>query len=247
TYDWDFADGDSIDNGGTSETHSWATPGDRNPTVNVCDKDGACTLKSFTVHVRSHATTLAYTGPQAGDFSSTRTLTASLEDEFGAPVNNAPVVFSVDGSPVGTALTNASGHASLDYVVDRTAGNHTVSAAYAGSALYDGDTSATVPFVVSSMASTITYTGGLKGAPNKAVAVSAKVVDALGRPLGGYPVTFVLGSQSATATTDSSGVAATQIVLNQKPAYYPLTASWAGDPGKYLGASTSTQFSLNKK
>ncbi|HEX2893446.1 MAG TPA: PKD domain-containing protein, partial [Marmoricola sp.] len=68
TYDWDFADGDSIDNGGVSETHSWATPGDRHPTVNVCDKDGACTLKSFTVHVRSHATTLAYTGPQAGDF-----------------------------------------------------------------------------------------------------------------------------------------------------------------------------------
>lgn len=247
TYDWDFADGDSIDNGGPSETHSWATVGDRSPTVNVCDKDGACTLKTFTVHVRSHATTLAYTGPQAADFSSTRTLTASLEDEFGSPINNAPVVFSVDGSPVGTALTNASGHASLDYVVGKTAGSHTVSAAYAGSALYDADASATTPFVVSPMASTITYTGGLKGAPNKATAVSAKVVDALGRPLGGYVVTFVIGSQSVTATTNGSGVASSQIVLNQKPGFYPLTASWAGDPGKYLGSSTSAQFSLNKK
>jgi len=247
TYDWDFADGDSVDNGGPSETHSWATVGDRNPTVKVCDKDGACTLKTFTVHVRSHATTLAYTGPQAGDFSSTRTLTASVEDEFGAPINNAPVVFSVDGAPVGTAMSNASGHASLDYVVTKTAGNHTVSAAYAGSALYDADATGNVPFVVSPMASTITYTGGLKGAPNKATSVSAKVLDALGRPLGGYVVTFVIGSQSATATTDASGVAATQIVLNQKPGYYPLTASWAGDTGKYLGASTSAQFSLNKK
>jgi hypothetical protein len=247
TYDWDFADGDSVDDGGPSETHAWATPGDRTPTVNVCDKDGSCTLRTFTVHVRAHATTLAYTGPQAADFSSTSTLTASLQDEFGAPVNNGPVVFSVDGVAVGTAMTNASGHASLAYVVTRTAGNHTVSAAYAGSALFDAGTSGDLPFVVSPMASKITYTGGLKGAPNKATAVSAKVVDALGRPLGGYVVTFTIGSQSVTATTNSAGVAASQIVLNQKPGFYPLTASWAGDPGKYLGDSTSAQFSLNKK
>jgi PKD repeat protein len=247
TYDWDFADGDSIDDGGPSETHSWATVGDRAPTVNVCDKDGACTLKTFTVHVRAHATTLAYTGPQAADFSSTSTLTASLEDEFGQAINNAPVAFSIDGSPVGTAMTNVSGHASLDYVVTKTAGGHTVTAAYAGSALFVDDSTGNVPFVVSPMASKITYTGGLKGAPNKATAISAKVVDALGRPLSGYVVTFVIGSQSTTATTNSSGVAATQIVLNQKPGFYPLTASWAGDPGKYLGDSTSAQFSLNKK
>jgi PKD repeat protein len=247
TYDWAFDDGDSIDNGGPSATHSWATVADRTPTVNVCDKDGACTLKDFTVHVRTHATTLAYTGPQAADFSSTSTLTASLVDEFGTAINNAPVEFSVDGSPVGTAMTNASGHANLDYVVTKTAGSHTVSASYAGSALFDADATGSIPFVVSPMASTITYTGGLKGAPNKPVAVSAKVVDALGRPLGGYVVTFVIGSQSATATTNSNGVAATTIKLDQKPAYYPLTASWPGDPGKYLGDSTSAQFSLNKK
>jgi PKD repeat protein len=247
TYDWAFGDGDSIDNGGASATHSWATVGDRTPTVNVCDKDGACTPRSFTVHVRSHASSLAYTGPQAADFSSTSPLTADLTDEFGAPVANAPVVFSVDGSSVGMALTNASGHASLAYPVTQTAGGHTVSAAYAGSALYDAAASGSSPFAVSSMASTITYTGGLKGAPNKPTAVSAKVVDALGRPLAGYVVTFVIGSQSKTAVTDANGVAATTITLTQKPGFYPLTASWTGDPGKYLGASTSAQFSLNKK
>lgn len=225
TYDWAFDDGDSIDNGGPSATHSWATVGDRSPTVNVCDKDGGCTLRTFTVGVRSHATTLSYTGPQAADFSSSSTLTADLVDEFGAAVNNAPVVFSVDGSPVGTAMTNAAGHASLNYVVTRTAGSHTVSASYAGSALFDTAATGSQPFAVSSMASDITYTGGLKGAPNKATAVSAKVVDALGRPLAGYVVTFVIGSQSKTAVTDASGVAATSITLNQKPGFYPLTAS----------------------
>lgn len=247
TYDWNFADGDSIDDGGPSETHSWATVGDRSPTVNVCDKDGSCTLRTFTVQVREHATSLAYTGPQAAAHSSTSTLTASLEDEFGTPINNAPVVFQVDGTPVGTAMTNAAGHASLDHVVTQTAGNHTVSASYAGSALFGAEATGNAPFVVSEMASTITYTGGLKGAPNKATAVSAKVVDALGRPLAGYVVTFEIGSQSILATTNANGVAATQIVLKQKPGFYPLTASWTGDPGRYQGDSTSAQFSLNKK
>lgn len=247
TYDWAFDDGDAIDDGGPSATHAWASVGDRVPSVEVCDKDGACTTRTFTVHVRSHATTLSYTGPQAADFSSTSTLTASLVDEFGTAINNAPVVFSVDGSPVGTATTNASGQASLAYAVAKTAGNHTVSASYAGSPLFDADGSGDAPYVVSAMASQITYTGGLKGAPNKAAAVSAKVVDALGRPLAGYPVTFAIGSQSTTAVTNASGVAATQIVLNQKPGFYPLTASWAGDPGKYLGDATTAQFSLNKK
>jgi PKD repeat protein len=247
TYDWTFGDGDSITNGGPTATHSWASAGDRTPTVNVCDKDGGCTLKTFTVHVRTHATTLAYSGPQAADFSSTSTLTADLVDEFGSPVNNAPVVFSVDGLSVGTAMTNAAGHASLAYVDTRTAGNHTVSASYAGSPLYDASGTGNLPFVVSPMASKITYTGGLSGAPNKPTTLSATVVDALGRPLGGYVVTFVLGGQSTTATTNSSGVATKQLVLNQKPGFYPLTASWTGDPGKYLGASTSAQFSLNKK
>ena len=247
TYDWTFGDGDSIANGGPSATHSWASVGDRTPSVTVCDKDGDCTSKSFTVHVRAHTTTLSYTGPQAATYSATSTLTASLADEFGKPVNNAPVLFKVDGASVGTASTNAGGSASLDYVVTDTAGNHAVSASYAGSTLYAADATGSAPFVVSAMASKITYTGGLKGAPNKATAVSAKVVDALGRPLPGYTVTFVIGSQSKTAVTDANGVAATTITLVQKPGYYPLTASWSGDPSKYLGNSTSAQFSLNKR
>jgi len=247
TYAWTFGDGDSISNGGPSATHSWATVGDRTPTVTVCDKDGGCTTRSFTVHVRSHATSLSYTGPQAGVYSAGSTLTASLVDEFGTPVNNAPVAFSIDGIVVGTATTNAAGQASLVYPVTVTAGGHTVSASYAGSALDDASATGTQPFTVAPMASSITYTGGLTGAPNKSVAVSATVLDAQGRPLAGYPVTFVIGSQSVSAVTNASGVAATSLVLNQKPAYYPLKASWGGDPGKYLGASTSAQFSLNKK
>ncbi|MDY0910694.1 PKD domain-containing protein [Microbacterium sp. CFBP9034] len=247
TYAWNFDDGDSIDNGGPSATHQWASVGDRHPTVTVSDKDGGETTRSFTVHVRAHETVLAYTGPNAGTHKVPTTLTASLVDEFGTPINGAPVQFSIDGTPVGTASTNASGNASLGYAVPVLAGAHTVSVAYAGSVLFAADGSGDEPFSVGADASVLTYTGGLKGAPNKDTAVSAKLTDSLGRPLAGKVITFTIGSQSVAATTNASGVAATTIKLTQKPAYYPLTVSWPGVAGAYLDDSVALQFSLNKK
>ncbi len=174
-------------------------------------------------------------------------LAASLVDEFGQPVNAAPVVFAVDGSTVGTSTTNASGSSALSYAVTQTAGSHTVSTSYAGSNLYVATDSGSQPFVVSAMASTLTYTGGLTGSPNKAVTVSAKVVDALGRPIAGASVTFDIGSQSTTATTNASGVATGSVKLTQKPGFYTLTASWPGVSGQYLPDHVSAQFNLNKK
>ncbi len=215
--------------------------------MTVRDKDGGQTTRGFTVHVRAHDTIASYTGPNAGAHKVPTTLTASLVDEFGAPINGAPVQFSIDGVPVGTASTNAAGHAALGYAVPILAGAHTVSVAYAGSALFAGDTSDAEPFAVAADASILTYTGGLKGAPNKDTAVSAKLTDSLGRPLAGQAVTFVIGSQSVAATTNSSGIAATTIKLTQKPGYYPLTVSWPGVAGAYLDASVALQFSLNKK
>lgn len=247
TYEWDFDDGDSIDNGGPSATHQWATVGDRQPTVTVRDKDGGETTRSFTVHVRAHDTVVSYTGPNAGAHKVPTTLTASVVDEFGVPINGAPVQFSIDGVPVGTASTNAAGHAALGYTVPILAGAHTVSVAYAGSTLFAGDASEVEPFAVSADASVLAYTGGLKGAPNKDTAVSAKLTDSLGRPLAGQTVTFVIGSQSVSATTNGSGVAATTIKLTQKPGFYPLTVSWPGVAGAYLDDSVALQFSLNKK
>ena len=247
TYAWNFDDGDSIANGGPSATHQWATPGDRNPSVTVTDKDGGTTTKSFIVHVRAHDTTASYTGPNAGRYNVPMTLTGSLVDEFGAPVSGAPMVFAVDGTAVGTATTNAAGNAALGYAPQLPAGTHTVSVSYAGSSLYGAGASTTEPLQLGADQTTLTYTGGLRGAPNKPVAVSASLVDSQGRPLAGQPITFTIGSQQATAVTSANGVAATSITLKQKPAYYPLTVSYAGQSGSYQSASVSAQFSLNKK
>jgi hypothetical protein len=66
----------------------------------------------------------------------------------------------------------------------------------------------------------------------------------MSRGLGGKTVTFTLGSQGCTATTNGSGTAACNIPkLSQKPGSYPTTISFAGD-GDYLPSTSGTAFKI---
>lgn len=58
--------------------------------------------------------------------------------------------------------------------------------------------------------------GAVAGQFGDTVAVAAKRVDASGAPLAGEPVTFTVGSASATATTGSDGVAKAALTLKDK-------------------------------
>jgi hypothetical protein len=247
TYAWDFADSSPVVTGGPSESHEWATPGAYDASVKVCDKDGGCTTKLFTVTVRKRSTSLGYTGDNAGTYSASTNLAGALVDEYGQAVNAATLSFDLGGSAAGTALTGASGIASRTTTVGLSAGSYSVSASFAGNGLYSDTGPATESYDVSAMGTSVAYTGSLSGGPNKVIPLSAKLTDNLGRPLAGRTITFVLGSQSASAVTGATGVAATTLQLNQKPGIYSMSASWSGDAGKYTGSSQSAAFSLNKK
>jgi hypothetical protein len=93
---------------------------------------------------------------------------------------------------------------------------------------------------------TLGYTGSLFSAPSKTVALTANIVDAYGQPVAGKKVTFVLGSQTATGTTDATGKATASIKLTQKPGSYPLSATFAGGDAKYNGAADSGTFVIGK-
>lgn len=247
TYAWNFDDGTPIVTGGPSETHEWATPGSYGVTVEVCDDDGGCTTSPVPVTVRKRSATIGYTGDSAGTYSASTNLSGSLVDEYGQPVNGATLGFALDGGSVGSAVTGSAGTASKTVTVGLSAGGHSVTASFGGTSRYTPADPASTDYAVAVMGTSLTYTGSVLGAPNKAVPLSAKLTDSLGRPLAGRTITFVLGSQSATAVTGATGVAATSLVLNQKPNRYPLTVSWTGEAGKYAPSSQALSFSLNKK
>jgi hypothetical protein len=250
TYTWDFGDG-TPGAGGADVTHNYALPGNYIAKLVVCD-DHTCVADTTNVHVRRRTTAVAYTGTNTGVFSSTATLAGSIVDEFGQPVVGGALSFNLAGNPAGGALTDATGNASRVNDINLVAGIYAVSATFPGSALYDG-AAASSQFTVTHMPSTVQYTGAIQGGPNKTVALSAKLIDSLGRPLDGKPIVFTLGTQSVSATTGGggvAGVASTTLKLDQKNGTYSLSAAWApdaGDAAKFTGATTSLTFTIGNK
>ena len=88
------------------------------------------------------------------------------------------------------------------------------------------------------------------GTPNQysdPAAVSAILTDvASGNPISGKTITFTIGTQTATATTGTDGVASTTITLTQHSGSTTVSGSFAGDTGN-TGSSDSKVFTINKE
>jgi PKD repeat protein len=251
SFTWDFGDGTpplTIGAGGSSTTHAYAAPGTYTASLVVTDKDGGVSAPSTrTITIVKRDVTLSYLGATSGTYDTAANLGASLVDQFGQAVNAGPVDFTIGSTDEGTAGTNSSGIANQTSMIEIPAGAYTVNATYPGNALYNTATPASSPFSVGLKATSVTYTGALTGGPNKTITLSAIVKDASGTPLSGVTVNFVLGSQSASAVTDASGLAATSLKLAQKNGTYTLTATYGGTAGKYSGSGTSATFKLQAK
>jgi hypothetical protein len=125
-----------------------------------------------------------------------------------------------------------------------TPGTHTI---YFRSTDKAGNTETTKSITVVVGKTTLTYNGDTNGVYSDAVSLKATLIEvASGLPIQGKTITFTIGTQSTTGTTDSSGIAATSLVLNQ-PANGPgVTASFAGD-SSFQGSSDGKSFTINKE
>lgn len=248
-YTWSFGDGTPSASGGPSVIHSFAAPGDFTGTLTVCDKDGACTSDDRVVHVTKRDTTAAYLGDTSGTFDTAATLSASLVDEYGQAVNGRMITFQVGADGPFNGLTNSSGVATRSYTPTLAASSYTGSSGFTGDSLYNPSSSSN-SFAVAAKATTTAYTGATTGGPNKTIVLSAVLKDATGKPLAGKTITFVLGSQTATAITDANGVASASLKLNQKNGTYAVSATWTpagADATHYTGSTQSAIFKLQAK
>jgi hypothetical protein len=255
-YTWDFGDGTPSASGGPSVIHSYAAPDDYTATLTVCDKDedpSSCPSDTRVIHVTKRDTSTGYTGDGSGVFDTPGTLSASLVDEYGQNVNGRTITFTVDSDPSLTASTNSSGIATKSYTPALVEGPYSVLADFAGDSLYN-PSSSSHSFDVAKKGSTMGYTGAVTGGPNKTIVLSAVLKDATGKALGGRTVQFQLGTQTASAVTDGTGVASTTLKLNQKNGTYTVSAAWvpgafapAGDGMRYTGATDAKVFKLQAK
>lgn len=249
-YSWSFGDGSPSATGGPSVMHAYSAPGTYTSTLTVCDEDKLCSSATRQVGVRKRNVSLGYLGDQQGVYNTLTNLSGSLVDELGSVVPGRTIVFAIGTEAGGSAATNSSGIASTTHLLGLGAGSYSASAAFAGDSLYNPAAPSTAAYTVSQKPTSVTYTGALTGGPNKTVTLSAVLVDNQNHPLAGKVIAFQLGSQSASATTNASGVAATTLKLNQKNANYPLTATFTpagADANLYLGSVASATFKLQSK
>jgi PKD repeat protein len=249
-YSWSFGDGSPSATGGPSVLHAYSAPGNYTATLTVCDKNGGCNSDTRAVAVRKRNVSLGYLGDQQGTYDTLTNLSGSLVDELGSVVPGRTIVFAIGAEAGGSAATNSSGIGSTTHLIGLPTGSYTSSATFAGDSLYNAASPSATAYTVNRKPTSVTYTGVLNGGPNKTVNLSAVLVDSQNKPLAGRVIAFKLGSQSASATTNASGVAAITLQLNQKNGSYPLTATFtpaAADANFYIGSVASATFKLQVK
>jgi hypothetical protein len=93
----------------------------------------------------------------------------------------------------------------------------------------------------------LTYTGDLSGQYSDSVSLNATLTDGNGNPLSDKEITFTIGSQSISTTTNQNGVVTASLILEQTPGkYYFVEISFNGDED-YLPVFISQPFEIQKE
>lgn len=160
------------------------------------------------------------------------------------------LTFTLVGAPDGATIDQATGLATWTPGQDQI-GTHAFTVRVTDgpppdgiSPLFDEET---VTVTVDRRPTTLVYSGDYLEQYSDQVTLKATLTDTpTGAPVSGKLVTFEIGSQSASAYTDASGLAEATIILNQASGSYQVTASFEGD-GWYYPSSTSHDFDINKE
>jgi hypothetical protein len=124
------------------------------------------------------------------------------------------------------------------------AGSYSITASYFGD-IYGKDSSAVVPLaVVAARTDTsIVYSGDTTVAFGHTATLAATITDRAGTPFAGRSVTFTLGSQSCTATSNAAGKATCSLLVAQDPGNIGVSISVPGDT-KNLPAQLHRDFTV---
>jgi hypothetical protein len=110
------------------------------------------------------------------------------------------------------------------------------------------DTSPADQFTYLKVPTTTTYTGPTSGDYHDPVSLSATLTNNLNsQGVAGKTISFSVGAESCSATTDASGVATCQVTLADLPGgAYNVQVTFAGD-GTYEASGASSLFTVNRE
>ncbi len=178
-------------------------------------------------------------------------LTAKLvrKTDNGTPAGEE-LLFKIDGTAIGSAVTDGTGTATLSYIADTTfsVGNHTLTAEFAGDSNHNGSASAGAAITISKN-KTVLSQSSVSRYPGGKVTLTATLKRSVDKLLlSGKTITFsVNGTVVGTGVTNDSGVASYLYNIPSTMALgkYPLSVSF--DEDDYNLASTYSGATLTLK
>ncbi len=212
---------------------------------------GITSTSPLKLHVVLHRTQLDYTGDTSQPWGEGAGFAATVKDADAglAPVAGAPVTFRLTGAggtQEVTATSDATGVAQANPALTVAPGTYTLTTSVPRFGKHAA-ASVTTSYTVERRPTAVVYNGSSTAQYSDPAAVSGVLTDAIsGAPLTGRTVGFTLGTQSASAVTDGTGTAATQIVLDQAAATTSVETAFAGDD-LYLPSSDSDPFTITRE
>jgi hypothetical protein len=186
--------------------------------------------------------------PASGDYADSTPVSATLTDTTtNSPASGQTVAFTLNGKETCSATTDSSGVATCPITPTEAAGGYTLAASFAGTSSLAGASSSNT-FQVTLEESSLSYTGATSGVAGQPFTMSGTLTTddpAAGTGLSGKTVSFTLGSQSCSGTTDSSGDASCTLNSLNQPVGpgVPISASFSTD-GYYQSANASSSASV---
>ena len=201
---------------------------------------------SLTANITQATTTLGSVAGTAS-FGGTAALTATLTSAAtGLGIAGQTVDFTLDGNPVGFAVTDSNGIATLTGVATSDAAGTdagAVVASFDGTPNYAAANDATGDLVVSQVPATLGSVAGTASFGGTVTLTATLTSSVTGLGIAGQTVDFsVEGNPVVTAVTNTSGVATvTGVATTAAAGTYPgaVAASFAGD-SSYAAATPAT-------
>lgn len=197
-------------------------------------------LEATTGAPVTDATSIALDGATHGKIGDRVTLSATVTDQLGLPVPNAPVTFTFQGLS-NTVTADVQGHAVLPNVLVRgPAGPTDVTATYDGDTIHSAS-EADGRFTVEKKSSSLSIdpSSATTGQVNHAVTFAAKLADPAAVP--GATLHFAFQGSTYDATTGAAGVATTSpITVNGPAGDAPLHVTFDGDDTHDASATDTT-------
>ena len=168
------------------------------------------------------------TGNASGYNGRIVSLTAKLSTQNVSLLSGKNITFKVNGTDVGSAITDSDGTATLEYNITQIQGNYNITADFAGDSTCLASTSngtLTVNVLTTSMEvnNVSTYNG-------KTVGLNASLIDQNGDPVTDKNITFKInGTDIGTVSTNDEGFATLNYTVTQTGGNYSISADFAGD------------------